>query len=148
MAGDIHKFVWEGDVVIRNAEDELKKRIQASCFFVEKVCKNLMRRGGRTPSGYRHRGEKLAPIGTYRSKPGEPPRVQTGTLKRSITTDFSDLGRFIGRVGTNVEYAPYLEFGTSRMAARPFLRPAVHRASRAIGAIFRRPLEKIGFGVK
>ena len=27
-------------------------------------------------------------------------------------------------IGTNVEYAPYVEMGTSRMAARPFLRPA------------------------
>ena len=27
-------------------------------------------------------------------------------------------------LGTNVEYAPYVEFGTSKMAARPYLRPA------------------------
>ena len=27
-------------------------------------------------------------------------------------------------IGTNVEYGPYVELGTSRMAARPFLRPA------------------------
>lgn len=27
-------------------------------------------------------------------------------------------------IGSNVEYAPYVEIGTSRMAARPFLRPA------------------------
>lgn len=28
-------------------------------------------------------------------------------------------------IGTNVEYAPYIENGTSRMAARPFLLPSV-----------------------
>lgn len=27
-------------------------------------------------------------------------------------------------IGTNVEYAPYVELGTSRMPARPFIRPA------------------------
>ena len=27
-------------------------------------------------------------------------------------------------IGTNVEYAPYVEFGTSRQRAQPFLRPA------------------------
>ena len=31
-------------------------------------------------------------------------------------------------VGTNVEYAVYVEFGTSRMAAQPYLRPAAERA--------------------
>jgi hypothetical protein len=29
------------------------------------------------------------------------------------------------RVGTNVEYAVYVEFGTSKMRAQPYLRPAV-----------------------
>lgn len=28
-------------------------------------------------------------------------------------------------IGTNVEYGPYVELGTSKMAARPFLKPAV-----------------------
>ena len=28
-------------------------------------------------------------------------------------------------VGTNVEYAKFVEFGTSKMAAKPFLRPAI-----------------------
>lgn len=29
-------------------------------------------------------------------------------------------------IGTNVEYAPYIEFGTAKMGARPYLRPAIH----------------------
>jgi HK97 gp10 family phage protein len=29
-----------------------------------------------------------------------------------------------GLVGTNVEYAPYVEAGTSRQTAKPFLKPA------------------------
>lgn len=69
----------------------------------------------------------------------------TGTLRRSLhvggfttlTPDFNasepydDLGKDAGadsaaviKVGTNLEYARYVEFGTSRRTATPYLRPA------------------------
>lgn len=60
------------------------------------------------------------------SAPGEPPAVVTGTLKASIAHRVEDEdGQTVGIVGTGVEYARPLEFGTSRMAARPFLYPAL-----------------------
>ena len=57
-------------------------------------------------------------------RPG--PRVQTDRLRSSIATqlDSASFKRW-ARVGTNVEYAPFLEFGTSRMQAYPFLNPAL-----------------------
>lgn len=33
-------------------------------------------------------------------------------------------------VGTDVEYSVYVEFGTSRMSAQPYLRPAIEHAKR------------------
>ena len=48
--------------------------------------------------------------------------VRTGKLKNSIKTWREGPGLYA--VGTHVEYAPYVEFGTRRMAARPYLRPA------------------------
>lgn len=39
-------------------------------------------------------------------------------------------------VGTNVEYSVYVEFGTSRQAAQPYLRPAVESAQRKSERIF------------
>jgi phage gpG-like protein len=61
------------------------------------------------------------------STPGEPPAVVTGTLKRSLTHEYiKDSRGFCGVVGTNVEYASGLEFGTFRIAARPFMRPALN----------------------
>lgn len=48
--------------------------------------------------------------------------VDTGNLKNSIQTAMeSDLTAI---VGTHVEYAPYVEYGTRKMAARPYLGPA------------------------
>lgn len=61
-----------------------------------------------------------------RSLPGEPPAVQTGHLRRSVTTVIEEQGDTIrAKVGPQADYGRHLEFGTSRMAARPFLRPAL-----------------------
>ncbi|MEE9401255.1 MAG: HK97-gp10 family putative phage morphogenesis protein [Dehalococcoidia bacterium] len=50
-------------------------------------------------------------------------------------------------IGTNVEYGPYVEFGTSKMAARPYLRPAfdenVDKARKQIIAVLRSQLKKL-----
>ena len=48
---------------------------------------------------------------------------KTGRLSGSITHKPLDGSTEI--VGTNVEYAPYQEFGTRKMKAHPYLRPAV-----------------------
>jgi len=61
--------------------------------------------------------------------------VKTGRLKRSIS-HIIEKDKAI--VGTNVEYAKYVEGGTRRMAARPFLRKAlfdnIHKLKRIWGA--------------
>lgn len=50
--------------------------------------------------------------------------VDTGNLRNSIS--HADNGEDTAYIGTNVEYAPYVEMGTSRgMKARPFLENAV-----------------------
>lgn len=51
--------------------------------------------------------------------------VDTGRLLGSITTEIKDSGvNTKAEVGTNVEYANYIEYGTSKMGAKPFLIPA------------------------
>lgn len=52
--------------------------------------------------------------------------VDTGRLRNSITHTHDDEAAYIG---TNVEYAPYVEFGTRRQTAQPFLRPAAEEHS-------------------
>nr|DAT75803.1 MAG TPA: putative tail component [Caudoviricetes sp.] len=49
--------------------------------------------------------------------------VDTGRLRNSIT-HVTRPGEKAVYIGTNVEYGPYVEYGTSRQEAQPFLRPA------------------------
>ena len=51
--------------------------------------------------------------------------VDTGKLRASITTE---VGKLEAEVGTNVEYAQCVEFGTSKQSAKPFMRPAFDKA--------------------
>lgn len=48
--------------------------------------------------------------------------VDTGRLRSSISHATTESEAIIG---TNVDYAPYVELGTSKMNAQPFLRPAI-----------------------
>ncbi len=48
--------------------------------------------------------------------------VDTGNLRNSITHQQRDKGTEV--IGSNVEYAPYVELGTRKMRPRAFLRPA------------------------
>jgi HK97 gp10 family phage protein len=50
--------------------------------------------------------------------------VDTGRLKNSLTHEVAMDEKAV-YVGTNVEYAPFVEYGTSRQRAQPYLRPAV-----------------------
>lgn len=76
------------------------------------------------------------------SKPGEPPRKQTGHLRRSVTYEV-DRENLTARVGTNVTYGKYLELGTKRgLAPRPWLRPALARVAARVNEL----LSQIGGG--
>ena len=71
-------------------------------------------------------------IGNH-AQPGGIPHVQTGHLKRNV--NWKRAGRLRRAIGTgigsasSVGYAAALEYGSIRMAARPYLRPALRRKS-------------------
>lgn len=56
------------------------------------------------------------------SRPGQPPAMESGKLVNSMRLVVSPDG-LSAAVGTDLEYAADLEFGTLHMAARPFLFP-------------------------
>lgn len=62
--------------------------------------------------------------------------VDTGRLRASIATTLILVeGHLECWVGTDVEYAPYVEFGTRFMAARSYLRRALHEVVGAGGGV-------------
>ena len=125
---------WHGDKVNAELLRKAREGVKKVCLLVETIAKESMKRGGRTESGAvaygayslkTRRGlastaydpvtgkKGLSKIGTYRSSgegAGEPPRTQEGHLKGSITSEMEP-GLPIGRVGTNLAYGRYLEFG-------------------------------------
>lgn len=60
--------------------------------------------------------------------------VDTGNLRQSINHKVIDSEKSV-RIGTNVEYAPFVEFGTIKMNAQPYLRPALLENKEAIRKI-------------
>jgi hypothetical protein len=112
---------WYGQKVYAEVLDAMDKIINAAALDVRNEVVQSMRgpKSGRT---YRVPSSKR----TYTaSAPGEAPAVRLGTLRQSIQVEF--VAPCHRRVGTNMEYALGLELGTKRMAARPYLRPALDR---------------------
>jgi HK97 gp10 family phage protein len=93
------------------------KALLDAAILIEAVVKKKISRGGRSGTFYRV-GKK----GAQRSAPGEPPKSDTGRLVNSIRHEHSFLS---ASVGSDVNYSGYLELGTSKMAARPYLAPSL-----------------------
>lgn len=111
------------EALARSMDTSNDQLIRSIASNVEAVVKTSMKPGNyrvykRTKSGRVHRS----------SAPGNPPAPDTGALKTNITVVKKGHGRYWVQDG--VEYGIYLELGTSRMAARPFMVPAIERAAR------------------
>lgn len=79
------------------------------------------------------------------SKEGDAPNTDTGRLASSIAMSH-DQGSGEAHVSTDVDYAEHLEFGTVKMAARPFLEPALDKNEKnllaTVGKAIQRQLPK------
>lgn len=143
---------------VRNITED--KLIQAAAT-VATICKRSM---GSGRSGYRAYSKTKKKIPHYSSEPGQPPHVDTGRLRASITWALSEgtsskignravspaqegdqveapdkkQNEIIAVVGTNVKYARALEFGFAPrgLEARPYLRPALEKAIAKIKWLF------------
>lgn len=66
--------------------------------------------------------------------------VDTGRLRNSISHAVDEDEKTV-YIGTNVEYAPYVEMGTSKTKAQPYLKPAATNHNDEYRAIIERYLK-------
>ena len=95
----------------------LRREIANAGFLIQGQAIKSIQKGARTGVKYK-RGGKSA----QRSAPGEFPKTDRGRLVASINvaSDIAARGLIV-RVGTNLKYGRALEFGTLKMAPRPWL---------------------------
>ena len=138
MAG---KTKWYGEQIQEMIRAEMGRRIDACCIAVEGYAKKLLSvEGGTKLTGRDSKCRFQSKIinNTNPSKPGEPPHKQSGHLLGKVAHERTGL---IGRVGTSVPYGRLLELGTSRMAARPWLRRSLNAMQGFIRAVMSRPIK-------
>jgi hypothetical protein len=107
------------------AGDRLGRAVMAGAFILETAVKVSIAAASHSGRIY---GKHQA------SAPGETPAVDTGVYINSINTQLvssSDASAY-AEVGTGDERGEWLEFGTSRMAARPHFRPAYDKKEQGI----------------
>jgi HK97 gp10 family phage protein len=78
------------------------------------------------------------------SSPGEPPNADTHRLSDNIET--IQAGPLKVEVSSNAPYSRALEFGTSKMAERPFMRPAAAKTRKEITELVARAVKHISNG--
>ena len=149
------KFEWHGKEVSGVIAKKIMGAIKVGCFMVEDDAKQSMKPG--TGREYK-RGGKIHKA----SAPGEPPAVDTGRLRGSISINWTGSGMAKGKVespakaedgvgqptkeltgvvGSNVVYARRMELGfvgtdslgrKYNQGPRPYLRPALHKNEKVI----------------
>lgn len=67
--------------------------------------------------------------------------VDTGTLKNSITTELPTKTSAI--IAPHTDYAVFVEYGTRRQRAKPYMRPAAEKVASAFFAACQRLEEKL-----
>lgn len=123
---DLNKFLQ--NIKITNKK-ELASLLGAMALETHKESVTSIQSGGRSGRFYRR--------GHQASSPGEPPKTDTGQLVRNIT--MQKVGELEYTVGSRkgAPYGFWLEFGTRKMGARPWLKPAFDRMLNKFRGLFR-----------
>lgn len=132
--GFIERWGRKAAGVIKDLDVDFEKKMNKAVDVVYKTAT------ARRPMMVNKKGKRVSdPSATL----GVPVAAKGGgTLRASIKKEVKRKGdKFTGRIYTDLYYAPYLEFGTSKMDARPFMRPALFINKDFIEKTFNQPPE-------
>jgi len=108
-------MIWYGEQIKAKLHDHAAERVE----YAARMLQNYLRR------------KLLAHRSPPSSAPGAWPHYRLGHLARNVQMEF-DRATCTARVGTNVPYGKWLEFGTRKMRSRPWLSRGVRERRSAI----------------
>lgn len=111
------------------AAKPLRDALHGSAILMQNEIRKILR-GPRHGKIYKLRGGALHQA----SAPGEPPALLTGHLRASVEgrAEIEAIAARVQAGGFGAPYAIHLEFGTRKMAQRPFMRSTVRQNKAAI----------------
>ncbi len=119
--------------------EDTQQIVDETIFDVATETQSLAVKGIQGPPKSGTKYKKYNPNRTHTaSAPGQYPASDTGRLASSVIAQPIPNGY---EVETNLKYGPMLEFGTSKMAARPWLLPSFERAKIGVEKELRARLE-------
>lgn len=143
-------LTWRGEQIKARLDAAIRDGIDTTTAQCDANSKQLTNRSNGSGRTYR----KGASRATYQaSAPGEPPAKPTGLLQGSITSRpatrvgnrwVGEWGVGAGRNAGGLGYAFWLEIGTAKMAARPYLRPSAEQEYPKLAGRIKRLFDKGG----
>ena len=120
----------------KDAMTQIKTNVTRGVMLVRNTAVEEIQRGTKTGETY----ELYSPRRTHTSSaPGEFPATDTGFLVSQISTDVHTKGNsVVGQIISSAPYSKHLEFGTTKMSARPFMQPSLEKNKRKIREIFKK----------
>lgn len=127
---DLNDFAEELENSIAGLSTELEKKIKLVCEKIRSDIQYDMANTPRDMSKQYFTNNKSIPH--HPSMPGNAPAPDTGNLRQSIRYDIqkindNEIEGCVGSTQKNPDYAVYTEYGTSKMAPRPWLSPAMKK---------------------
>lgn len=116
----------------RSADSQYNKLTQQVISMAGQIVRNTAVKSIQSSSGGgRTYGNHTA------SAEGQPPNTDTGFLASNIFAIY-DADKLGCDVESRADYSEYLEFGTSKMRARPFMQPALEENRPKIKSMYRK----------